>query len=116
MKTKKIFDLDAYVTTLDTIVLDSHESDREEYKGCFEVITKESIFSPKGGGQNADKGTINGINVKDVLTIDGELIHFVEGEIKAGEKASLLKRMPIVPSAKMYEYTLRFLHTKKLSR
>ncbi|MBO7374482.1 MAG: alanyl-tRNA editing protein [Lachnospiraceae bacterium] len=89
MKTKKIFDLDAYVTTLDTIVLDSHESDREEYKGCFEVITKESIFSPKGGGQNADKGTINGINVKDVLTIDGELIHFVEGEIKAGDKASL---------------------------
>lgn len=89
MKTKKIFDLDAYITTLDTTVIESVESKREEYSGCYEVITKETVFSPKGGGQNADKGTINGINVKDVLVIDGELIHFVEGEIKAGDKASL---------------------------
>ena len=89
MKTKKIFDLDAYIKTLETTVIDAHASEREEYKGCFEVITEETIFSPKGGGQNADKGTLNGLNVKDVLTIDGELIHFVEGEIKKGEKASL---------------------------
>ena len=88
MKTKKIFDTDAYVTQKDVTILECVKSERKGYEKYFEVITDETIFSPEGGGQSADLGTIDGIKVFDVQEIDGEIIHFLEKKIAVNKNAN----------------------------
>jgi alanyl-tRNA synthetase len=39
------------------------------------VILDTTIFYPEGGGQSADRGTINGIPLADVREKDGEILH-----------------------------------------
>jgi alanyl-tRNA synthetase len=41
------------------------------------VILNKTIFFPEGGGQPADRGSINGIALLDVQEIDGEILHFI---------------------------------------
>jgi alanyl-tRNA synthetase len=41
------------------------------------VILDATIFYPEGGGQSADRGTINGIPLTDVREKDGEILHLV---------------------------------------
>ncbi|MDR0624453.1 MAG: alanyl-tRNA editing protein [Treponema sp.] len=45
--------------------------------GKTAVILDKTIFYPEGGGQSADRGTINGIPLADVREQDGEIIHLV---------------------------------------
>ncbi|MFB6109610.1 MAG: alanyl-tRNA editing protein [Halodesulfurarchaeum sp.] len=45
-----------------------------------EVVLEETYFYPEGGGQPADRGTIEGIPVADVQTGDGEVVHTLERE------------------------------------
>jgi alanyl-tRNA synthetase len=42
------------------------------------VILDKTIFYPEGGGQSADRGTINGVPLLDVREEDGEILHFVD--------------------------------------
>ncbi|MBS3816528.1 MAG: hypothetical protein KGY76_03075, partial [Candidatus Thermoplasmatota archaeon] len=42
------------------------------------VILKETYFHPEEGGQPADKGTLNGNEVKDVQKEDGKIVHYLE--------------------------------------
>jgi alanyl-tRNA synthetase len=44
------------------------------------VILDRTIFYPEGGGQGADRGTINGAAVLDVQEKDGEILHYVDGD------------------------------------
>ena len=43
------------------------------------VFLDRTIFYPEGGGQPADRGTINGVPLLDVREKDGEIIHVVSG-------------------------------------
>jgi alanyl-tRNA synthetase len=43
--------------------------------GTWAVILDKTIFYPEGGGQSADRGTINGIPLADVQEKDGEILH-----------------------------------------
>ncbi|MDX1748445.1 MAG: alanine--tRNA ligase-related protein, partial [Halobacteriales archaeon] len=43
-----------------------------------EVTLQETYFYPEGGGQPADRGTIGGVLVSDVQTIDGDVVHTLE--------------------------------------
>ncbi len=43
-----------------------------------EVILKKTAFYPEGGGQPADKGTIEGLSVVDVQKKDGIIYHYLE--------------------------------------
>ena len=88
MKTKKIFDTDAYIIENKARVLKCTPSEREDYKGLFEVICDSTVFSPEGGGQKADEGFFNDIKVKDVQEIEGEIIHFLEKEVEAGSEVN----------------------------
>jgi alanyl-tRNA synthetase len=45
--------------------------------GKTAVILDKTIFYPEGGGQSADRGTINGIPLTDVREEDGEILHLV---------------------------------------
>ena len=51
------------------------------------VVLKETYFHPEGGGQPADKGTINGYEVTDVQKLEGEIVHTVpDHELEVGDK------------------------------
>lgn len=44
------------------------------------VVLEETYFYPEGGGQPADRGAIEGVDVVDVQTEDGRVVHVLEAE------------------------------------
>ena len=48
--------------------------------GETQVVLDRTIFYPDGGGQPADRGTINGVPILDVREKDGEIFHLVSAE------------------------------------
>jgi alanyl-tRNA synthetase len=45
--------------------------------GVTTVVLDKTIFYPEGGGQPADRGTINGVSLLDVRETEGEIFHLV---------------------------------------
>lgn len=43
------------------------------------VVLEKTYFHPEEGGQPADKGTIDGYEVKDVQKVEGTIVHWIEG-------------------------------------
>ena len=68
--TKKIYEQDAYQKEGEASILDIVEEN-----GQIKVILDQTIFYPEGGGQPADKGTINNIQVLDVQETKGTVYH-----------------------------------------
>ena len=54
-----------YINELDTVVLSCHAC-----KDGYQVILKDTIFYPEGGGQPCDKGTIQGIEAVSYTHLD----------------------------------------------
>lgn len=80
MKTQQIYYQDPYKKELESKVLSV------EPKGnLLNVILDQTIFYPEGGGQPSDKGFLNQAKVEYVRFSEGEIIHQVQGELKAGE-------------------------------
>ncbi|MDR2144123.1 MAG: alanyl-tRNA editing protein [Treponema sp.] len=48
--------------------------------GTKAAVLDRTIFYPEGGGQGADRGTINGCAVLDVKEEDGEILHILSGD------------------------------------
>ncbi|REE68083.1 alanyl-tRNA synthetase [Paenibacillus taihuensis] len=63
----------SYVTEWETKITNSFEREDGWY-----VLLEESAFYPHGGGQPCDTGTINGVNVLDVISEEDEVLHKVE--------------------------------------
>ena len=68
------------------------------------VVLDRTAFYPEGGGQPADRGTINGVNICDVRKKDGEIYHLLkEGtpreELVPGEEADC-----IIDSTHRFDY------------
>ncbi|MFQ5721143.1 MAG: alanine--tRNA ligase-related protein [Candidatus Aminicenantales bacterium] len=49
------------------------------------LILNQTCFYPESGGQPADKGTINGIEVFHVLETDDQILHLIDREVTAGK-------------------------------
>ena len=79
MKTRRLFYEDVYIREFEAIVLSCEEKD-----GQYAVILNETAFYPEGGGQPADKGTIEGEEVLDVQYIDGEICHIMKKPFEEG--------------------------------
>ncbi len=73
-QTKKLYDIDAYKTNFDAVVLVCEEIDLSGQK-AYQVILNQTLFFPEEGGQSPDKGTINGIQVIDVQIKNNIITH-----------------------------------------
>lgn len=89
ISTIKLYDQDAYNTEFDAAVVCVEPVEDGEYKGANKVFLDKTLFFPEEGGQEADFGTLNGLEVLDVQIEkrDGcELIfHVVKGDLKEGD-------------------------------
>lgn len=57
----------------------------ETKKGIvYEVILDQTLFFPEEGGQTPDKGTINGIHVRDVQIHNEQVKHFLDEPLEVG--------------------------------
>ncbi len=72
--TERLYYADAYVRAFEAQVID-----RVDVNGRPAVILDRTAFYPEGGGQPADRGTLNHAAVVDVQTreADGEVLHFL---------------------------------------
>ena len=80
MKTNKLFYADTRMTEFSAVVVDCFEG-----KQGFEVELEKTAFYPEGGGQAADKGTINGIGVLHVHEDGDRVLHRMEAPLAVGE-------------------------------
>lgn len=71
--TNKVFYEDAYRKEFEALITDIVKEDN-----CFKIITDRTIFYPEGGGQSADRGSINGLEVFDVQEKDGVIHHYMK--------------------------------------
>ena len=57
---------------------------RTEHEGRPAAVLDRTAFYPESGGQPWDKGTLNGVEVLEVVEIDGAILHVLRSEIAAG--------------------------------
>ena len=74
MKTKKLYDIDAYKTEFDARVLSCEKGEDDRY--C--VVLDQTLFFPEEGGQTPDKGTLDEIEVLDVQIKGDVVFHYTE--------------------------------------
>ena len=76
--TKKLYHEDAYMTEFDARVVE-----RREIEGKPAVVLDRTAFYPEAGGQSSDRGTINGVEVIDVIDDEGTILHVLAAPIEA---------------------------------
>lgn len=74
---KKLYYEDPYIKTFETELVYQAADDKERVY----AVLKETAFYPTGGGQPHDEGTLNGLKVVDVEEAEGEIRHYLEGEL-----------------------------------
>jgi len=74
--TRKLYQENSYQRKFRATVLD-----KKVEKETSVVTLDQSYFYPNAGGQLADRGTIEGLPVIDVQEIDGNIIHYIKGDI-----------------------------------
>lgn len=79
MHTIKLYENDSYIKEFSGTVTSC-----EEINGEFFVVLDKTAFFPEGGGQDADKGEINGIEVLDVQIKNDIIYHKLEKAFEIG--------------------------------
>jgi len=79
--TEKIYLNDSYCKEFKASVVICEKKD-----DLYKIVLDKTAFFPEGGGQAADKGTIDGIEVLDVQEKGGTVIHTVDSEITVGKE------------------------------
>ena len=74
--TKKLYYTDSYKTTFTEKIVS-----KTKYFDKFAIILEETYFYPTTGGQEHDIGTINGVDVIDVVEYNDQILHLTQKEI-----------------------------------
>ena len=86
--TERIYERDSYCKNFTAKVLECREEGE-----FYRVVLDKTAFFPEGGGQDPDKGTLNGEEVLDVQIENGVILHTVGKEIgKATDEIEELKQ------------------------
>lgn len=80
IETRRLYYEDVYKKEFEATVLEC----REAKKG-HQVLLDESAFYPEGGGQPSDFGTLGEARVSEVHEKDGELLHYTDRPLEAGQ-------------------------------
>ena len=80
MKTNKLFYADTHLTEFSAVVVDCFEG-----KQGFEIELDATAFYPEGGGQAADRGTLNGVPVLHVHEEGERVLHRTAAPLTVGE-------------------------------
>ncbi len=83
MKTERLFYNDVYLKEFQGKVLSC-----QEQEGTFRVVLDQTAFYPEGGGQPADQGCLDGIEVMDVVESGGEIIHILRQPLETGKEVT----------------------------
>lgn len=78
--TEKLYYKDAYIKSFSAVVL-SVDALGENYG----VVLDKTAFFPEEGGQSADKGKIDSVNVIDVREEGGKIIHLTDAPLEVGK-------------------------------
>lgn len=81
--TIKLYEQDAYCRQF-TATVESCENEN----GVYRVVLDRTAFFPEGGGQAADAGTINGIQVLDVQCEGDTIVHTTEDALPVGTQVT----------------------------
>lgn len=76
---KKLYYEDPYCREFTSKVISCHQG-----KKGYEVILEETAFYPEGGGQPADLGWLNEVQVLDTRERNGEVVHICDQSLEAG--------------------------------
>ena len=79
LPTIKLYENDSYIKEFSATVISCDKTD-----GGFLVVLDKTAFFPEGGGQDADKGVINDIDVLDVQIKDDIIYHKLEKAFEIG--------------------------------
>jgi len=79
MSDGQAYERDPYLRTLATEVVAIGADD-----GTPWAVLADTILYPEGGGQPADRGTIAGVEVHDVQTVDGAVRHSLAAPLTLG--------------------------------
>lgn len=74
---EKLFYQDPYLFEFEANIIDIQEKDNKYY-----IVLDKTAFYPEGGGQPSDKGTIDGIEVIDVVEDDDTVLHILNKKPK----------------------------------
>ena len=81
MKTKPLYLEDSYVKEMEATILDVKSDEPQSHQ----VVLSQTVFYPMGGGQPTDQGKLIGegwqVEVNKVMMIDGEIVHFIKGDL-----------------------------------
>ncbi len=79
-RTEKLYDTDSHLREFTAKVI-SCEQEGERWA----VVLDRTAFFPEGGGQASDTGTLGARRVTDAQEAAGEIRHYTDGPLKAGE-------------------------------
>ena len=81
--TEKIYEKNAYCSEFTGKVISCISNG-----DFYEVVLDKTAFFPEGGGQGADKGTLNGEEVCDVQEKGKEIVHFLRNPVSENTRVS----------------------------
>ncbi len=89
MKTKKLYDIDAYAIEFEATVVSCEEIKWAENNGekrvAYKVILDQTLFFPEEGGQTPDKGKLGNADVLDVQINADVILHIISAPLQEGE-------------------------------